>query len=224
MFDRSSGARAIWRALVAAGAGAAALACGSPPAVDRHEEPETSIETVTASPELGAWVASAVERWSAATGRSWVYGGTTSEDAGATFHIAPGEPPPGYVAFAYGNGRIVVSPAWVNSSLIGTVLMHELGHAFRGDHHEGSGVMYYALGDGVMTSCLTPADLVWACRDFECTDFASECEQPAAVAEVEQPEVLRCLSAADRAGASIRSESERPSAAGWLASSSVRPR
>lgn len=222
MFDTSSGARAPFHVLAAVGAGAAALACGSPPAVDRHEDPETSVETVTASPELGVWVESAVERWSVATGRSWSYGGNTLQDSGADFHIAPGEPPPGYVAFAYGNGRIVVSPAWVNSSLISTVLMHELGHAFRGDHHEGGGVMYYALGDGVMTSCLTPADLVWACRDFECTGFASECEQPE-LAKVEQPEMARCFSASDRLETSTRLQAQPSPASGWLAASSGPP-
>ena len=123
-----------------------------------------------------------------------MYGGGTTEDVGANFHVTPGEPPEGYVAFAYGNGRIVVSPDWVDSPLIGTVLLHELGHAFRGDHHEGSGVMYYGIGDGLMTSCLTAADLVWACRDFSCTDFAFECEQsPTADKSPVPAETLRAV-------------------------------
>lgn len=222
MVDTSFGARAGWRALVAAGAGAAALACGSPRVENGRDEAGTSVETVTASPELGGWVELAVERWVMATGRPWVFGGATSEDVGANFHIAPGEPPPGYVAFAYGNGRVVVSPEWLGSPLLETVLMHELGHAFRGDHHEGSGVMYYAIGDGVMTSCLTPADLDWACRDFDCTDFASECAQPA-VAEVERAELVPCFRAADRVGAATRPEPSGASAAPSASASSVRP-
>lgn len=202
MFDTSSGARAGWRALAAAGAGVAALACASPPVVydepvEADAEARVSVETVTASPELADSVASAVERWSAATGRPWVYAGAATEDVGASFHVAPGEPPEGFVAFAYANGRVVISPDWVTSPLIRTVLMHELGHAFRGDHHEGSGVMYYGIGDGVMTPCLTQADLVWACRDFSCTDFASECERPAIAAL--DPAVVRAR-AADRVG------------------------
>ena len=203
MFDRSSGARAGWRALAAAGAGVAALACASPPSVydeshDADAETRISVETVTASPELADSVASAVDRWSAATGRSWVYAGAATEDVGANFHVAPGEPPEGFVAFAYGNGRVVVSPDWLTSPWIGTVLMHELGHAFRGDHHEGSGVMYYGIGDGVMTSCLTEADLVWACRDFGCTDFDSECDRPTTGAVAQA--VVRCARAAGHAG------------------------
>jgi len=217
MLDTSSGARSGWRALVAAGAGAAALACGSP-RVENSEAEAASVETVTASPEFGEWAELAVERWSAATGRPWVFGGATKEDIGATFHITAGEPPPGYVAFAYGNGRVVVSPEWLGSSLLGTVLMHELGHAFRGDHHEGGGVMYYAIGDGVMTSCLTPADLEWACRDFDCTDFASECAQPA-IAEVERAEGVPCFRATERVGAGAHPER---GSAGWV-SPSVRP-
>ena len=220
MFETSSGARARWRALVAAGAGASALACASPPVVERGDGAARSVETVTASPELAGWVQMAVERWSAATGRSWRYDGATSADLGATFHVAPGEPPAGYVAFAYGNGRVVVSPEWMESSLIGTVLMHELGHAFRGDHHEGGGVMYYALGDGVMTSCLTPADLVWACRDFDCTDFASECEQPV-VAQTARAELGHCRSSAHRMNVPTAPESH--SGSGWLASVNVHP-
>ena len=200
MFERSSGARARWHLLVAAGAGAAALACASP--LSGHSageaEAQSSVEAVTASPELADWVRPAVERWAAATGRSWVFSGVTTEDIGAKFHVAPGEPPEGYVAFAYGNGRIVVSPDWADSPLIGTVLLHELGHAFRGDHHEGSGVMYYGIGDGLMTSCLTSADLVWACRDFSCTDFAFECEQAPAAAE--PPVLAEILRAGDRVG------------------------
>jgi len=202
MFDTSPGARARWRALVAASAGVAALACASPPSAD--DEPhadavaQSSVETVTASPELADSVESAVNRWSDATGRPWVYRGAATEDVGANFHVAPGEPPEGYVAFAYANGRVVVSPDWVSSPLIRTVLMHELGHAFRGDHHASSGVMYYGIGDGVMTPCLTEADLVWACRDFGCTDFASECDRPAIAAP--EPAVARCARAADRVG------------------------
>jgi hypothetical protein len=80
---------------------------------------------------------------------------------------------------------------------LGTVLMHELGHAFRGDHHEGAGVMYYAIGDGVITSCLTAADLEWACSAFACTDFAVECELPSS--PFEHPE-LGELHAAKRVG------------------------
>jgi len=203
MFDTSSGARAAWRALAAAGAGVAALACASPTSVndeprDEDAAAQVSVETVTASPELADSVESAVNRWSAATGRPWVYGGAATEDVGANFHVAPGEPPEGYVAFAYANGRVVVSPDWVSSPLIRTVLMHEIGHAFRGDHHAGSGVMYYGIGDGVMTPCLTEADLAWACRDFGCTDFATECDRPALPAL--DPAVARCAHAADHVG------------------------
>lgn len=219
MFYTSSGARACWRALVTIGAAIAALSCAPPSAEGEHGDAGTSGETVTASPELSVWVEPAVERWAAATGRSWVYAGSAAEDVGASFHISPGEPPPGYVAFAYGDGRVVVSRAWLSSPFIGTVLMHELGHAFRGDHHAGSGVMYYAIGDGVMTSCLTPADLVWACRDFACNDFAAECEQPV-VAAVERPQVARCLRAKDRV--SLTRPEPAPSNSGWLASKNVR--
>lgn len=223
MLDTSAAARGLWRALVTAGAGAAVLACGAPRVENRSEAETTSFETVTASPELAGWAELAVERWSIATGRPWVFGGATNEDVGATFHIAPGTPPPGFVAFAYGNGRVVVSPAWVGSSLIGTVLMHELGHAFRGDHHYGGGVMYYAIGDGVMTSCLTPADLEWACRDFECTDFASECSQPRAD-DVEQGELMPCFRATERVGTGARAEPDDASPATLAAASSFRPR
>ncbi len=221
MLETSSGVRAGWRALIAAGAGAAALACGSP-RVENHGEGTSSVETVTASPELAGWVELAVERWAMATGRPWVFGGATSADIGANFHIAPGAPPAGYVAFAYGNGRVVVAPEWLDSSLLGTVLMHELGHAFRGDHHEGSGVMYYAIGDGVMTSCLTPADMEWACRDFDCTDFASECTQPAGP-ELARAEPVPCFRAVDRVGSAGGPEPGSAPISASAASASVRP-
>jgi hypothetical protein len=112
----------------------------------------------------------------------------------------------------------VVSPEWLRSPLLGTVLMHELGHAFRGDHHDGSGVMYYGIGDGVLTSCLTVADLDWACSAFACTDFAAECELPEPDS-FEHSELAE-LHAAERAGRELR---QGPTSGAPLAGQAVRP-
>ena len=191
MFETKPPVRACGRALLVAQVTASAFACAAPAELpdDTHaaSSERGSIETVTATPELDPWVRPVVERCTLATGRPWVYRGATTEDVGASFHAAAGDPPDEYVAFAYGNGRIVVNPEWLSSPLLGTVLMHELGHAFRGDHHEHSGVMYYGIGDGVMSSCLTAADLEWACQEFACTDFAAECELPESV-ELDHPQ------------------------------------
>lgn len=135
-------------------------------------------ETVTATSELGTAVELAVGRWAAATGREWVYRGVVDSDVGASFHVQAGEPPEGFVAFAFANGRILVSPEWLDRQELPMILMHELGHAFRGDHHDHHGVMYYGLGDGIITNCITEADLEWACSDFQCTRFGVECSMP----------------------------------------------
>jgi len=201
MFDTSSRVRGHARALLAATLAASAFACAAPTETTQDTDVSSgrgSIETVTATPELDPWVGPVVERWAAATGRAWVYQGAQTDDVGASFHAAVGEPPEGFTAFTYANGRVVVGSEWLSSPLLGMVLMHELGHAFRGDHHEGSGVMHYAIGDGVMTSCLTAADLEWACSAFACTDFAVECEPPNS-APSEPPEIGE-LHAARRVG------------------------
>lgn len=157
------------------------LGCSAPSGrgTGENEAKAQHPETVTASPELDGLTREAVERWAAATGRDWTYLGAVDEDSGADFHVQVGQPPDSFVAFAYANGRIVVSPDWMATPELGSILMHELGHAFRGDHHDGPGVMYYGIGDGVMTPCLTPADLLWACQDYDCGRFSVECEEPA---------------------------------------------
>lgn len=158
----------------------ATVGCAAPsgPATGDGDATAPHRETVTASPELDGLTRQAVERWSVATGRDWTYVGAVEADVGADFHVQVGQPPETFVAFAYANGRIVVSPEWLATPELEAILMHELGHAFRGDHHDGPGVMYYGIGDGVMTPCLTPADLLWACQDYDCVDFGVECEQP----------------------------------------------
>src|SRR5688572_3317967 len=97
MFDKNTPTRACGRALLVVAVAASAFACAAPAGAS-HDTGVTStqhgsIETVTATPELDPWVGPVVERWAAATGRSWTYHGASAEDVGANFHVAVGEPP-----------------------------------------------------------------------------------------------------------------------------------
>lgn len=127
-------------------------------------------ETVSSAPELEEVVREGVIRWRAATGRSWVY----SHDRG-DYHVEFGVPPGNGLGYHYIDGNIVVDETLVDSPHFMELILHELGHAFSYGHHEEIGVMAVGLGGERSSSCLTEADVVWACSFYDCTKFQPEC-------------------------------------------------
>ena len=140
------------------------------PATDTSEEPpspHTHLDQVwTDDPELAPHVKSAVERWSKATGRSWVF-------AKGPRTVVWGDPGSGSMGKRVGDD-IVMSSAWRESVWLGRVVTHELGHYFRAGHTGNPwSLMYESLAN---VDCLSRADLEFVCGGWPCTSFEVECD------------------------------------------------
>lgn len=129
--------------------------------------PPTRLDQVwTDDAQLAPLVKLAVERWSKATGRPWVF-------AKGPRTVVWGEPDGASVGKRIGDD-IVMSGAWRDSAWLDRVVVHELGHYFRAGHTgDPWSVMYESVGN---VDCLSRTDLEFVCDGWPCTKFEIECD------------------------------------------------
>lgn len=142
----------------------------TPAVADAPDEAAALVETPAASVEtpedLRLVVARASARWRHATGRIWQDG---------EIAVRYGEPGAGYIAFNDGR-TIVVRETWAASPQLETVVLHEIGHYYRGDHVDDAGEHLMSSGlHSESAGCITAADLAFVCEVYPCTVFAPEC-------------------------------------------------
>lgn len=120
----------------------------------------------TDDPELAPLVQSAVERWSEATGRQWVF----TEGPRV---VSWGDLDDGSVGRRIGDD-VIMNTAWRDSDWLDQVVVHELGHYFRAGHTgDPWSVMYASIGN---VDCLSHTDLAFVCGAWPCTRFEVECD------------------------------------------------